>query len=87
MAGASTRASQVLIQATPEAVWDAVTAAEWNQKSGYEPAGGHDRRPVSARPSVLRPWARQAPRRSQAIPATSGSLRAGMEEASIRQAR
>ncbi len=40
--GATTRTCHVFIKATPDAVWHAITATRWNQKTGYQSAADHD---------------------------------------------
>jgi uncharacterized protein YndB with AHSA1/START domain len=39
---ATTRTCRVFIKATPDAVWDAITATKWNQKTGYQSAADND---------------------------------------------
>ena len=40
-----TQVYQVSIKATPEAIWDAITKPEWNQKYGYHAPSEYDLRP------------------------------------------
>src|SRR5271155_1551110 len=40
--GATTRTCHVFIKATPDAVWHAITATQWNQQTGYQSAADHD---------------------------------------------
>ena len=42
-----TQVYQVSIKATPEAIWDAITKPEWNQKYGYHAPSEY--RPASRR--------------------------------------
>lgn len=44
-AGVSTQVFEIYINATAEAVWDAVTNPEWNAKYGYRGAMTYDLRP------------------------------------------
>ena len=39
---------RVWIKATPQAVWDAITSTEWNDKYGYQCPGEYDLRPGGA---------------------------------------
>ena len=39
---ATTRTCHVFIKATPDAVWQAITATPWNQRTGYQSASDHD---------------------------------------------
>lgn len=40
-----TQVYRVYIKATPQAIWDAITKPEWNQKYGYGAPGEYDLRP------------------------------------------
>ncbi len=40
-----TQVYRVYIKATPQAIWDAITKPEWNQKYGYGGRGEYDLRP------------------------------------------
>jgi uncharacterized protein YndB with AHSA1/START domain len=43
-----TQVYRVSIQATPEAIWDAITSPEWNYKYGYKSRSEYDLRPGGA---------------------------------------
>jgi uncharacterized protein YndB with AHSA1/START domain len=45
---ATTQVFRVFIKATPEAIWDAITNPEWNQRYGYPGHGEYDLRPGGA---------------------------------------
>ena len=47
-AGVATQVYRVYIKATPEAIWDAITKPEWNEKYGYPGRGDYDLRPGGA---------------------------------------
>jgi uncharacterized protein YndB with AHSA1/START domain len=47
--GATTRTCHVFIKATPDAVWHAITATQWNRKTGYQSAADHHL-PASGQP-------------------------------------
>ena len=40
-----TQVYRVYIKATPEAIWDAITKPEWNERYGYPGRGEYDLRP------------------------------------------
>lgn len=41
----TTQVYRVYINATPEAIWDAITKPEWTQRYGYRPIAEYDLRP------------------------------------------
>jgi uncharacterized protein YndB with AHSA1/START domain len=41
----TTQVFRVYIKATPEAIWDAITKPEWNERYGYPGRGEYDLRP------------------------------------------
>jgi uncharacterized protein YndB with AHSA1/START domain len=41
----TTQVYRIYIRATPEAIWDAITKPEWNEKYGYPGRGDFDLRP------------------------------------------
>jgi uncharacterized protein YndB with AHSA1/START domain len=41
----TTQVYRIYIRATPEAIWDAITKPEWNEKYGYPGRGEYDLRP------------------------------------------
>ena len=43
-----TQVYRVYIKATPEAIWDAITKPEWNERYGYPGRGEYDLRPGGA---------------------------------------
>lgn len=47
-ATATTKVFRIYIQATPQAVWDAITKPEWNARYGYPGHGEYDLRPGGA---------------------------------------
>jgi uncharacterized protein YndB with AHSA1/START domain len=44
-ASVTTQVYRVFIKATPEAIWDAITKPEWNDKYGYRARAEYDLRP------------------------------------------
>ena len=44
----TTQVYRVYIKASPEAIWDAITKPEWNEKYGYPGRGEYDLRPGGA---------------------------------------
>jgi uncharacterized protein YndB with AHSA1/START domain len=44
----TTQVFRVYIKATPEAIWDAITKPEWNERYGYPGRGEYDLRPGGA---------------------------------------
>jgi len=44
-AGVTTKVFEIYINASAEAVWDAITSPEWNGRYGYRAAGTYDLRP------------------------------------------
>jgi len=44
----TTQIYQVYIRATPQAIWDAITAPEWTQRYGYRSPAEYDLRPGGA---------------------------------------
>ena len=44
----TTQVYRVYIKATPEAIWDAITKPEWNERYGYPGRGEYDLRPGGA---------------------------------------
>jgi uncharacterized protein YndB with AHSA1/START domain len=45
---ATTQVFRVFIKATPQAIWDAITKPEWNERYGYPGRGEYDLRPGGA---------------------------------------
>jgi uncharacterized protein YndB with AHSA1/START domain len=46
--GVTTQVYRVYIKATPQAIWDAITAPEWTARYGYKGAAEYDLRPGGA---------------------------------------
>ena len=46
--GVATQVYRVYIKASPEAIWDAITKPEWNERYGYPGRGDYDLRPGGA---------------------------------------
>jgi uncharacterized protein YndB with AHSA1/START domain len=46
--GVTTQVSRVYIKASPEAIWDAITNPEWNERYGYPGRSEYDLRPGGA---------------------------------------
>jgi uncharacterized protein YndB with AHSA1/START domain len=46
--GVATQVYRVFIKATPEAIWEAITAPEWTQRYGYQAPVEYDLRPGGA---------------------------------------
>jgi uncharacterized protein YndB with AHSA1/START domain len=52
-----TQVYRVYIKATPEAIWDAITKPEWNERYGYPGRGEYDLRPGGSYRAVAGPEA------------------------------
>ena len=52
-----TQVYRVYIKATPEAIWDAITQPEWNERYGYPGRGEYDLRPGGSYRAVAGPEA------------------------------
>ena len=50
--GVTTQVYRVFINATPQAIWDAITRPEWTEKYGYRARSEYDLRPGGAYRSV-----------------------------------
>ena len=53
--GVTTQVSRVYIKASPEAIWDAITDPEWNERYGYPGRSEYDLRPGGAFRAVAPP--------------------------------
>ena len=53
--GVTTQVSRVYIKASPEAIWDAITNTEWNERYGYPGRSEYDLRPGGAFRAVAPP--------------------------------
>jgi uncharacterized protein YndB with AHSA1/START domain len=53
--GVTTQVSRVYIKASPEAIWDAITNPEWNERFGYPGRSEYDLRPGGAFRAVAPP--------------------------------
>jgi uncharacterized protein YndB with AHSA1/START domain len=53
--GVTTQVSRVYIKASPEAIWDAITNPEWNERYGYPGRSEYDLRPGGAFRAVAPP--------------------------------
>ncbi|HEY7660370.1 MAG TPA: SRPBCC domain-containing protein [Actinomycetota bacterium] len=53
----ATQVHRVYIRATPQAVWDAITKPEWNERFGYPGRSDYDLRPGGAFRAVATPEA------------------------------
>jgi uncharacterized protein YndB with AHSA1/START domain len=53
--GVTTQVSRVYIKASPEAIWDAITDPEWNERYGYPGRSEYDLRPGGAFQAVAPP--------------------------------
>ena len=53
--GVTTQVSRVYIKASPEAIWDAITNPEWNERYGYPGRSEYELRPGGAFRAVAPP--------------------------------
>jgi uncharacterized protein YndB with AHSA1/START domain len=53
--GVTTQVSRVYIKASPEAIWDAITNPDWNERYGYPGRSEYDLRPGGAFRAVAPP--------------------------------
>jgi uncharacterized protein YndB with AHSA1/START domain len=51
----TTQVYRVYIKATPEAIWDAITKPEWNERYGYPGRGDYDLRPGGSYRAIASP--------------------------------
>ena len=57
----TTQVFRVYIKATPEAIWDAITNPEWNERYGYPGRGDYELRPGGSYRATATPEMRGSP--------------------------